>query len=120
MVERDVVLAWLDGYRRAWDSNEPEDIRALFTEDAAYRFEPWEEPVVGHEAIVQEWRDRGDAPGDHRFDAHVLAADGDLAVVQGHTDYRDGRVYENLWVIRFADDGRAADFTEWYMAPPRA
>jgi ketosteroid isomerase-like protein len=119
MVDRDAVLAWLDGYRRAWDSNDADDIRALFTEDAAYRFEPWEEPVEGSEAIVQEWRDRADAPGDHRFDAEVVALDDGTAVVQGHTDYDDGRVYENLWVIRFADDGRARDFTEWYMVPAR-
>jgi hypothetical protein len=24
-------------------------------------------------------------------------------------------VYDNLWVITFAGDGRASRFTEWYM-----
>jgi nuclear transport factor 2 (NTF2) superfamily protein len=119
MVDRDTVARWLDGYLRAWDSNDPADIGALFSADADYRFEPWEEPVRGREAIVAAWRDRADAPGDHRFDSEVIALDGDLAVVQGHTEYDDGRVYENLWVIRFDDDGAARSFTEWYMAPPR-
>jgi ketosteroid isomerase-like protein len=119
MVDRSGVEHWVAGYLRAWDSNEPDDVRALFAPDAEYRFEPWEEPVTGHDEIVAEWRERADAPGDHRFESEVLAVDGDLGVVRGHTDYTDGRVYENLWLIRFADDGRARSFTEWYMAPPR-
>ena len=41
-------------------------------------------------------------------------------MVQGRTTYTDGDVYLNLWVIRLADDGRAASFTEWYMEPPSA
>jgi hypothetical protein len=119
MVDRDVVARWLDGYRKAWDSNDPGDIGALFPADGEYRFEPWEEPARGREAIVAAWLDRADAPGDHRFDGEVLAVDGDLAIVQGRTEYDDGRRYENLWVIRFAADGTARSFTEWYMAPPR-
>ena len=28
------VNSWMDMYERAWTSNDPEDIRGLFTEDA--------------------------------------------------------------------------------------
>ena len=28
------------------------------------------------------------------------------------------RTYSNLWVIRFAPDGRAREFTEWWMKQP--
>jgi ketosteroid isomerase-like protein len=118
MVDRNVVHRWVEGYLKAWDSNDPADVRALFTPGAEYRFHPADEPTVGHDAIVAAWLDAADAAGDHAFDWRVVALDGDLAVVQGHTAYTDGRVYENLWLIRFAADGTASEYTEWYMTPP--
>ena len=29
-------------------------------------------------------------------------------------DATDGRTFENLYVLRFAGDGRCAELTEWY------
>ena len=43
---------------------------------------------------------------------------GDTAIVTGKVDYTNGNRYANLWVIRFGDDGRAAEFTEWWMDRP--
>jgi ketosteroid isomerase-like protein len=109
---------WVRRYERAWATNDPDDVRALFAPDGEYRFHPWDEPVVGHDAILASWLDAQDSADDHTFTSSVVAVDGPTAVVQGRTTYTDGDVYENLWVIRFADDGRAAAFTEWYMEPP--
>jgi hypothetical protein len=36
--------AWVEGYVRAWNSNDPAAIGALFSEDAAYHTEPYGEP----------------------------------------------------------------------------
>ena len=38
----------------------------------------------------------------------------DIAIVQGETGYPNER-YSNLWVIRLDDEGRAREFTEWWM-----
>ena len=109
---------WVRRYERAWATNDPDDVRALFAPDGEYRFHPWDEPVVGHDAIVEQWLDAQDSADDHAFTWSVVAVDGPTAVVQGRTTYTDGDVYLNLWVIRFAEDDRAASFTEWYMEPP--
>jgi len=109
---------WIAGYRTAWESNAADDIRALFTETATYRTKPHADPWVGHEGIVTGWLDAADEPGDARFEWHVVAETEDLAFVQGVTRYSDDDDYSNLWVIRFADDGRAAEFTEWWMTRP--
>ncbi len=46
----------------------------------------------------------------------LLGADGGLAFVQGFTHYLGDRPsYDNLWVIRLEPDGRASEFTEWFM-----
>ena len=112
--------AWIDGYLRAWESNDPDDIRALFTDDAEYRTEPWKAPVAGSDAIVADWLERRDEPGSFTFEWDVLAVDGPLAFVQGVTRYSSGTDYSNLWVIALGDDGRAPAFTEWWMDQSKA
>lgn len=106
---------WIDAYTKAWESNEPDDIRALFSEDAEYRTEPYSEPWVGHEEIVAGWLEAADTAGEWSFDWHALVETPDLCIVQGETEYNDGPDYNNLWVIRLAPDGRADSFTEWWM-----
>lgn len=116
----DTVSNWVEGYRKAWESNDPEDIRAIFTEDAVYRGSPNDpEPWVGHDAIVAGWLENQDPPGSTTFEWHPVAAQGDVAVVQGVTAYPDGPkggTYDNLWVIRLAPDGRASEYTDWFIS----
>jgi ketosteroid isomerase-like protein len=105
---------WVDGYVRAWNSNDPADIGALFTDDARYYTAPFREPWRGREQIVQGWLDRRDEPGDATFEWQPVLATGELAIVQGVTGYAD-ETYSNLWVIRLDPSGRCHEFTEWWM-----
>ncbi len=113
MTDPDAVQRWLDGYSRAWESCDPAEISALFSEDAEYRLRPWDE---------------GDPPGTYEGRYRPLVVQGDSAITTGtsryHTDasrttlYRE---YHNLFVLRFAGDGRCRSFTEWFIrAPNRA
>lgn len=123
MTDRDAVADWVGRYISAWDSNDLAEVRALFAPDGEYRWNPWDEPVVGHDAITAAWLDHADAAGDHAFTWELVAVEGDTAVVRGRTDYTTGddagRRYANLWVVRFDGRGRAASFTEWWMEPRR-
>jgi ketosteroid isomerase-like protein len=113
------VHAWIDGYIRAWNSNDPADIRALFTQDAAYYTEPYSAPWRGRDEIVRRWLDRKDEPGQAEFHWHLLAVASEVAFVQGETSYRTERhTYSNLWVIRLDSQGRCAEFVEWWMRHP--
>ena len=111
---------FVDGYVAAWDSNDPDAIAALFTPDASYFADPDGVPWVGHAQIVREWLAHRDEPNDHTFRYEVLARDGDLHFVRGWTTYLSDppRDYANLWVVRLAEDGRASEFTDWWV--PRA
>ncbi|WP_348789639.1 nuclear transport factor 2 family protein [Leifsonia sp. NPDC080035] len=111
----DAITTWIDRYRRAWESNDPDDIRALFTEDASYRTEPFAEPWDGHLEIVEGWLDAQDEPGAAEFEWRLAGRDGETYFVEGVTDYADGPTYSNLWVVVLAPDGRAQEFTEWWM-----
>lgn len=125
----DAVRFWMEKYIAAWTTNEPEDIRALFTEDAVYATRPHDKDSWrGREQIVERWLAARDEPEDWTFEWTLLGidgglgtdgepgSDGRLAFVQGFTHYLDDRPsYDNLWVIRLEPDGRASEFTEWFM-----
>ena len=114
-----MLSEWVEGYVRAWESNDPDDIEALFTEDARYLTEPYAKPWSGRETIVRKWLEHRDEPGDATFSWEPLVETPEIGVLQGRTVYRDPpRSYANLWVIRFAGDGRCSEFTEWYMESP--
>ena len=118
MTDRTQIENWIDRYRVAWESNDPDDIRALFTPDAEYRTGPSDAPWAGHEAIVAGWLEAADEPGTSSYESRVMAVDGDLGIAQLRVDYTEGRRYDNLWLIELDDDARARRFTEWYMTRP--
>lgn len=109
------VEEWVEAYRKAWESNDPDDIRALFAEDAEYRTEPWVEPWRGRDAILEGWLEHADEPGETTFEWSPLAVTDEVAIIQGTTVYEGGSTYSNLWVIRLDENGRARAFTEWWM-----
>ena len=112
----EAVAGWVERYVRAWESNDPAEIGALFTDDARYFTEPFREPWVGREAIVAGWLGVRDEPGSWTFRWEPPAVAGDTAYVRGWTAYADPpREYSNLWVIRLEGDGCAREFTEWWM-----
>jgi ketosteroid isomerase-like protein len=131
-VDRAGVQAWLDNYVAAWLSYDADDIRALFTEDIAYRYHPYDNPIVGREAVVASWlgevasnsTSTRDAPGTYAAHYAPVAVDDDVAVATGTSSYRehpDGpvvRTYDNCFVMRFDTGGRCREFTEFYVRRP--
>jgi ketosteroid isomerase-like protein len=119
----DEVQAWLDAYVDAWRTYDPAAIAALFTEDAAYAYHPWDEGdevVRGRDAIVADWLQERDEPGSWEAQYRPLMVEGQRAVITGTTRYADGEFYWNLWVLRFDEDNRCADYVEWFMTRPPA
>jgi uncharacterized protein (TIGR02246 family) len=126
-MDRAGVEHWMEGYLRAWRSDDPDEIAALFTEDAAYAPFPWPRKGVrfweGRDLIVEKWLGHGDSKVDWRFDHTILAVEGDTAVIEGWTTYpptddEPEEAYANIWLVRFADDGRAREFAEWWVERP--
>ena len=111
--DRAAVQAWVDGYERAWRDDDTSAVAALFTDDARYRPSPYEPDVVGHDAIRGLWPE--EAGVEFEMSARVAAVDGATAVVRVVVHYRLPREqeYTDLWLLRFAGDGRVEDFEEW-------
>ena len=116
------VQRWLDGYVEAWRANAREPVAALFTDDVVYRFAPFGDTNVrrGIDALVDEWLREPDAPDSLEAHYEPFAVDGDRAVAIGWSSYvatatEGARRYHNVFLMRFAPDGRCAEFTELYM-----
>ena len=113
------LQAWLDAYVQAWRSYDREAITALFADDAAYAYHPYDEPLRGREAIADSWLGDRDEPGSWEASYRPLMFDGDRAIATGETRYADGNVFSNLFVMRFDASGRCDEFVEWYVHHPR-
>ncbi|MDP9243403.1 MAG: nuclear transport factor 2 family protein [Actinomycetota bacterium] len=122
-MDRTVVSDWLGRYIRAWESNEAEEIAALFTEDAVYSYGPFSADVVGRDAIAMSWLEDPDEPGSWEAEYHPIAIDGQTAIANGRSRYFNADrslkdEYDNIFLIRFDADGRCAEFREWFMKRP--
>jgi SnoaL-like domain len=117
MTDHDRLTRWIEGYVRAWNSNDPADIAVLFTEEAEYYTEPFRPAWSGRQQIVDAWLEHKDEPGETTFDWRPLVVTDELAIIEGTTIYPT-ETYSNLWVIRLDDDGRCRHFTEWWMEHP--
>ncbi len=128
---RDDVQAWLDRYIAAWQSYDRDQIAALFSEDAEYRYHPWDDPLQGREAIVEDWLNPGgdpaqrDVPETVDASSRPFAVDGDVAVAVGTSTYytdtsraNTERRYHNAYLITFDAAGTCRSFTELFMKEP--
>ncbi|MFC7879574.1 YybH family protein [Isoptericola sp. NPDC057391] len=120
-VNRDSVRRWVAAYVAAWRESDAGAVERLFTPDARYARSPYDpDELVGHDAIREFWSvDDGAA---FTAASEPLAVDGDVAVVRLEVRYSAPEVqdYRDLWVLRFAADGRVADFEEWAYWPGKA
>jgi len=125
VTNRDSVHQWLAGYEAAWRTAGTEGLRRLFTEDATYFQSPYEKPVTGLDVIGRMWEKEREGPDEIFTLATGIVAvdetvdDGLVAVVRAEVSYGDPptQEYRDLWVIRFAADGRCASFEEWPFWP---
>jgi hypothetical protein len=123
---------WLDRYVEAWRSYDRDDVSRLFSADIAYRYHPYDEPIVGRDSVVASWLGEGDsddastrdAPGTYDAKYSPVAVDGDVVVATGTSSYRELpggpviRTYDNCFVMRFDGEGRCREFTEYYLRRP--
>ena len=127
----DEAQAWLDRYVEAWRTYDADLIGALFTDDVEYRYHPWDDPVRGRTAIVDDWLAPGgasssrDAPGTYDARYEPWAIDGPRVVAVGTSTYWTDatrstidRVYHNVFLVEFDGDRRCRSFTELFAQGP--
>jgi ketosteroid isomerase-like protein len=120
----DDVTGWLARYVDVWRAGDPVRVSELFTEDAVYCPDPFQPPKRGHAEIGEYWRAHGDASDGFEAAYEPLVVRDDLSVVTGVSRYFDDtrtavvEEFANVFVLRFAADGRCREYREWWMLRP--
>jgi ketosteroid isomerase-like protein len=120
MVSRDDVEAWVAAYEGAWRTPGTEPLLELFCENAVYRMSPYGKPAIGLPEIAALWeRERQGADEPFQMGHEIVAIEGDTAVVRVEIEYGEPErlEYRDLWIVRFAADGRCREFEEWPFWP---
>ena len=111
--------AWLGGYKAAWEARDPAAAAALFTADASYHEMPFDEPIVGTEAIAAYWAQAVAGQEDVLFTYEILACSDDEGLCHWHcafTGVPGGAKIDldGIFRCRFADGARVDRFQEWW------
>jgi hypothetical protein len=120
LIDREHARAWIARYERAWRTPGTDALRELFADAPTYQVAPFESPIVGLDAIADMWEAEREGPGERfAMDSEVVAVDGHVAVARIAVRYEDPTPaeYRDLWIIRFASDGRCQAFEEWPFWP---
>ncbi|MEV0004696.1 nuclear transport factor 2 family protein [Micromonospora sp. NPDC050980] len=121
-MDRKQVAGWMAAYEQAWREPGTTALAGIFTPDASYRQGPYREPVVGLPAIADMWENEREGPDEvFEMTGEVVAVDGGTAVARVQVRYGDpaDQEYRDLWIMRFAEDGRCRMFEEWPFSPGR-
>ncbi|HXR30446.1 MAG TPA: nuclear transport factor 2 family protein [Solirubrobacterales bacterium] len=119
-LDRESVSAWVAAYERAWRTAGTDPLRDLFAADATYRMSPYEDAASGLAEIGELWERERVGPDEEFTLAHeIVAIEGDTAVVRLEVEYGGAKRlrYRDLWLLRFAADGRCREFEEWPFWP---
>jgi hypothetical protein len=114
------VQKWIAAYEEAWRSPETAALDGLFTEAATYQHSPYEPMLEGLSAIKQMWETEREGPDEvFTMSSRLVALDHDTAVVRVEVIYGNPprQEYRDLWIIRFAGDGRCESYEEWPFWP---
>jgi ketosteroid isomerase-like protein len=118
-VDRDGVMRWVADYERAWRDGDVDAVTDLFTDDVRYLVSPYADARVGFDEVRAFWAD--DVGRRFTVTAEPVAVEGRDAVVRLEVRYLDPREqeYRDIWLLRFADDGRVEHFEEWAFWPDK-
>ena len=115
--------AWINAYETAWRTEGTATLGQLFTDNATYQPAPFDDPLVGLDAIAEFWEDEREGPDEvFTLSSQIVAAEGGTAVARLEVVYGDPpqRTYRDLWIIMLASDGRCRHFEEWPFYPGQA
>jgi hypothetical protein len=124
-ITRAEAAAWLDAYKRAWETQDPDLIVSLFTPEATYREAAFDPPDVGHAGIRNYWETKVIAgQRDIAFGYELWAVEGNIAYAHWHSRFTRMPVgslvrLDGVFKLSFADRAgalhlcRALD--EWWV-----
>jgi predicted SnoaL-like aldol condensation-catalyzing enzyme len=115
------LAEWVEGYRTAWETRDPGAAARLFTSDATYRSNIFEEPHTGRDGVAAYWA----SVTEHQTDVTVRMgrpfADGRRVAVEFWTNMKvagDEGTLTGCLLLDFDEEGLCARLREyWHFEP---
>ncbi|MGA2814363.1 MAG: nuclear transport factor 2 family protein [Candidatus Acidiferrum sp.] len=110
---------WLDAYGQAWVSRDPKASAALFADTGTYQVTPFDTPIRGREAILQNWNGVARTEENIKFAYQMLFASADLNIAQWSASFDiipQGlqTKLDGIFLISLDDEGRCKSLREWW------
>lgn len=118
-VKRTELKAWLEGYRRAWETRDPEAAAALFSEDAQYYETPFQAPARGRDGVRDYWANATRNQSDVSFSYEIVSVSGDRGMARWWATFRrvssDETVsLDGVFLLQFEREGLCRELREWW------
>lgn len=115
------LAEWVEGYRVAWESQDPEAVARLFTLDATYRSNIVEPAYQGKEGVRTYWRSATSSQSDIQVRMGRPFVDGSRVTVEFWTNMKvDGEAVTlpGCLLLDFTDEWLCRRLREyWHFLP---
>lgn len=111
---------WMETIREAWVDKKPNLLKNICTDNVRYYENPFEEPLIGSEAVVKEWESVPLTQKDINFTYQIICVKDDIGIAHwtakftriqsNKTDILDG-----VFVVKLNDLGLCTEFRWWWV-----
>lgn len=110
---------WLDLYGQASRDRDPQAAAELFSPDAQYFETPFDEPMIGRDAIYQYWSGAAQSLRDVQFSYQILAVKQNLGLARWQANFVPASLgariaLDGVLLAEFDDQGKCSLFREWW------
>ncbi len=110
---------WLKSYGQASADNDAKASAELFAPNAKYHETPFDEPMVGRDAIYQYWSKGAQTLKDKESTYEILAVKDDLGIARWQSKFtiiQSGKrvALDCLFLIEFDENEKCSVFREWW------
>lgn len=111
--------SWLEAYNRASIQNDPEASAELFAPNSRYYETPFDEPMVGRDAIRRYWEIGARTFKDKEAAYEVLSVKEHFGIARWQSKFTDTHTATRLtldciFVVEFDDNEKCSVFREWW------
>lgn len=110
---------WLNIYGKASEENDAQASADLFAQDACYYESPFDEPMIGREAIFAYWNKGAQTLKDKISCHEILAVKDKIGIARWQSRFtviesRKRLALDCLFVVEFDEAGLSQTFREWW------
>ncbi len=115
----DLFNSWLETYGKASRENDLQASADLFSLDAKYYETPFDEPMIGRDAIYQYWSQGAQRFKDKESSYEIISMEDNLGIARWQSQFtaiNSGKRLrlDCLFLVEFDENGLCSVFREWW------